>query len=122
MEGEERDILSKARAIQTKATPMSLRLCECIRNPSFPHVPTIFAKQITDAHTMFMTFIEKATIVINSDGEVAPALPDVKDARFLSQRNVGVHVAECHSNSGWYRFQRRSVSEPSMHQRHCRFQ
>ena len=81
---EKKDILSKARTIQTKATPMSLRLCECIRNPSFPHVPTIFSKQITDAHTMFMTFIEKATIVINSDGEVAPALPDVKDARFLS--------------------------------------
>jgi len=81
---EKKDIISKARTIQTKATPMSLRLCECIRNPSFPHVPTIFAKQITDAHTMFMTFIEKATIAINSEGEVAPALPDVKDARFLS--------------------------------------
>lgn len=81
---EKKDIISKARTIQTKATPMSLRLCECIRNPSFPHVPTIFSKQITDAHTMFMTFIEKATIVINSDGEVVPALPDVKDARFLS--------------------------------------
>ena len=81
---EKKDILSKARTIQTKATPMSLRLCECIRNPSFPHVPTIFSKQITDAHTMFMTFIEKATIVINSEGQVAAALPDVKDARFLS--------------------------------------
>ena len=81
---EKKDIISKARTIQTKATPMSLRLCECIRNPSFPHVPTIFSKQITDAHTMFMTFIEKATIVINSDGQVAAALPDVKDARFLS--------------------------------------
>ena len=83
-EREKKDILSKARTIQTKATPMSLRLCECIRNPSFPHVPTIFSKQITDAHTMFMTFIEKATIVINSEGQVAAALPDVKDARFLS--------------------------------------
>ena len=83
-EREKKDIISKARTIQTKATPMSLRLCDCIRNPSFPHVPTIFAKQITDAHTMFMTFIEKATIVMNSEGQVAAALPDVKDARFLS--------------------------------------
>ena len=33
---------------------------------------------------MFMTFIEKATIVINSEGQVAAVLPDVKDARFLS--------------------------------------
>jgi hypothetical protein len=81
---ENNDIISKARTIQTKATPMSLRLCERIRNPSFPHVPTIFSKQITDAHTMFMTFIEKETIVINSEGQVAAALPDVKDARFFS--------------------------------------
>ena len=81
-EKEKKDLLSKARTVLTKATPMSIRLCDCIRNPCFPHVPSVFAKQVTDAHGTFMTFIEKANIVINSEGQVAATLPDVKDAQF----------------------------------------
>ena len=74
--------MSKARTVVTKAMQMPIRLGDWIRNPDFPHVPSVVSKQVTDGHATFRMFIEKANIVINSDGKVDASLPDLKDAQF----------------------------------------